>query len=166
MDMPEKSAEKYVVKVAGHGEFTFDTGAFNPDTIVLGESLIHLRDDLNSWNIEVLHFDPVTRELRVAVNGHPYELSIATELDLLIQKMGFSAQVIHKARDVKAPMPGTVLDIFVEPGQQIHEGDKLLILEAMKMENVLKAPGDGVIKAIQVAKGSAVNKNEVLILLE
>ena len=162
MDMPEK----YVVKVAGHGEFTFDKGTFGPDSIVLGDNLIHLRDQFNSWHVEVVDFDAAARELQIVVNGHSYAVRIETELDLLIQKMGFSTQVAHKVRDVKAPMPGTVLDIFVEPGQQIQEGDKLLILEAMKMENVLKSPGDGVIKAIQVSKGSAVNKNEVLILLE
>ena len=164
--MPDQSTERYVVKVAGHQEFTFDANTFDPDWIALDTHHFHLRDKLASWNIRVIRFDPAARSLQVEVNGQSFEVSIATRLDRLIQELGFSTQVVHKAKEVRAPMPGTVLEVFVQPGEEIREGDKLLILEAMKMENVLKAPGDGVVKSIQVKTGSAVSKNEVLIVLE
>ena len=70
------------------------------------------------------------------------------------------------AKELKAPMPGLVLKIEVEVGQTIKEGDALVVLEAMKMENVLKSPADVVIKSIGVTEGNAVEKNEVLIEFE
>ena len=60
-------------------------------------------------------------------------------------------------------MPGMVLNILVAEGQQVKKGDSLLVLEAMKMENVLKSPTDGVIKKVVATKGTAVEKNQLLI---
>jgi biotin carboxyl carrier protein len=70
----------------------------------------------------------------------------------------------HKhINEVKAPMPGLVLRVMIEPGQAIQKGDTLLILEAMKMENVLKAPSDGIVSKILVSKGDKVEKNQVMV---
>ncbi len=60
-------------------------------------------------------------------------------------------------------MPGMVLNILVKEGDEVKKGDTLLILEAMKMENSLKATADGVIKKIVAVKGTAVEKNQILI---
>ncbi len=68
-----------------------------------------------------------------------------------------------KVNEVKAPMPGLVLDIRVSEGDEVKKGDPILVLEAMKMENIIKSPTDGVIKKINVKKGLAVEKNQVLI---
>jgi len=68
-----------------------------------------------------------------------------------------------KVNDIKAPMPGMVLNILVDEGQEVKKGDALIVLEAMKMENILKSPVDGVIKKIAINKGVAVEKNQLLI---
>lgn len=60
-------------------------------------------------------------------------------------------------------MPGLILDILVEEGQEVNEEDQLVILEAMKMENVITSPRNGVIKKIGVSKGDAVDKKQMLI---
>ena len=60
-------------------------------------------------------------------------------------------------------MPGMVLNILVTEGQEVKKGDALIVLEAMKMENILKSPTDGVIKKIAINKGVAVEKNQLLI---
>lgn len=60
--------------------------------------------------------------------------------------------------NVKAPMPGLVLDILVEAGQSVNKGDNLLILEAMKMENIIKASGNGVVKNININKKMRLKK--------
>jgi biotin carboxyl carrier protein len=60
-------------------------------------------------------------------------------------------------------MPGLVLKLFVKEGDEIKEGDSHLILEAMKMENVIKSPGNGKVKLIRVTERSAVEKNQELI---
>jgi biotin carboxyl carrier protein len=63
-------------------------------------------------------------------------------------------------------MPGLVISILVEEGQEVQKGDSLLILEAMKMENVIKAAGKGVVKSIKVQQKNAVEKNQILIEME
>lgn len=64
---------------------------------------------------------------------------------------------------VKAPMPGTILDVKVKPGTAVKAGDILVILEAMKMENEIVAPQDGTVAAINVNKGDTVNSGDVLV---
>lgn len=63
---------------------------------------------------------------------------------------------------IKAPLPGTVLDIKVAPGQNVAKGDVLFVLEAMKMENEILAAHDGVIASVNVQKSSSVNSGDVL----
>ena len=67
---------------------------------------------------------------------------------------------------IKAPMPGTILDIKVCSGSRVKKGDVLFILEAMKMENEIVAPKDGVIAQIQTAKGSTVNTGDLLAVIQ
>ena len=71
-----------------------------------------------------------------------------------------------KVNDLKAPMPGLIVDIKVKVGDTVKKGDIILILEAMKMENVLKATGEGIIKAIKIAPKQNVEKNQVMIEFE
>ena len=71
-----------------------------------------------------------------------------------------------KVNDLKAPMPGLVLDILVKEGDKINKGDTLIVLEAMKMENALKAIADATVKKVSVKKGNTVDKNQVLVQLE
>ena len=65
---------------------------------------------------------------------------------------------------VKAPMPGNVLDIKVSNGQVVKQGDVLVILEAMKMENEISAPQDGTVTVV-ASKGATVNTGDVLVTL-
>lgn len=66
------------------------------------------------------------------------------------------------AAKVTAPMPGTVLEVKVAPGQAVNAGDVIMILEAMKMENEIVAPNAGTIDTIPVSAGAAVNTDDVL----
>ena len=66
-------------------------------------------------------------------------------------------------KDLKAPMPGLVLKVLVEESQMVEKDTPLMILEAMKMENVIKSPVGGKIAGIKVLQGKAVEKNEVLL---
>lgn len=67
---------------------------------------------------------------------------------------------------ITSPMPGTILDIKVTEGQSVKNGDIILILEAMKMENEIFASSDGVVKSINVQKGSSVNSGDELVVIE
>ena len=92
--------------------------------------------------------------------------SIKNELDQLIDKMGFSLSSVKHIDNIKAPMPGLILEVSVTPGQEVKEDDPLLILEAMKMENVITSPRHGTIKGVSVTQGEAVQKNQLLIEFE
>lgn len=67
---------------------------------------------------------------------------------------------------VKAPMPGMILDIKVQPGTTVKKGEVLLILEAMKMENEILASADGVVKQVVVAKNASVSTGDVLVVMQ
>lgn len=131
-----------------------------------GDDSLHLLQDNQSYHISILHTDFDNKMLTLSINGNPYEIKIEDEYDQLVKKMGLSTGGAQKLKNIKAPMPGLVLDILVTPGQSIEKGDKLLILEAMKMENVLKAEGEGVVKSIEVTKGAAVDKGQIMIEME
>lgn len=131
-----------------------------------GNQTLHLLQDNQSYHISVIDTDFDNKKLMLEINGNPYEISIEDEYDQLVKKMGLSAGGAQKLTNIKAPMPGLILDILVEPGQAIEKGTQLLILEAMKMENVLKSEGEGIVKSIEIKKGAAVDKGQILIEME
>lgn len=67
---------------------------------------------------------------------------------------------------LEAPMPGKVIAVRVAPGQRVAKGDELLVVEAMKMENALRAPRDGTVKAVSARVGEMVSPGAVLVELE
>ncbi|MBC7552646.1 MAG: biotin/lipoyl-binding protein [Taibaiella sp.] len=80
--------------------------------------------------------------------------------------MGLDLKAMQKAEPVKAPMPGMVLRVLVTAGQKVNKGDALIILEAMKMENLLKATVAGTVKTIKAVEKTAVEKGAVLLEME
>ena len=84
----------------------------------------------------------------------------------MVDKMGLLVGNTHKAKDIKAPMPGLIIDVMVEAGQEISEGTPLIILSAMKMENILLAQADGVVKSVNVKKEDTVDKGQIIIEIE
>jgi len=126
----------------------------------------HILKDHRSYHAEIVELDLAAKRCVVKVNGKTHEVTIADAYDRLVKQMGLSTVVQHKINAIHAPMPGLVFEIVVQPGDEVHKGDPLIILEAMKMENVLKSPGDGVIKNICVEKGAPVEKGQLLIELE
>jgi biotin carboxyl carrier protein len=119
-----------------------------------------------SYTAIIEHTDRKNKEVSIRVNGQLYKTAIKEPIDLLLSNMGLDLKAMQKAEPIKAPMPGMVLKILVNPGQQIHKGDGLVILEAMKMENILKATASGIVKAIKATERTAVEKGAVLIELE
>ena len=155
----------YTLSVDDRFEF-LDSNAGQIDLISTGEEgHFHILKDARSYHAEILELDTAAKRCVVKVNGKIHVVTIADAYDQLVKHMGLSTIVQHKINAIHAPMPGLVFEIIVQPGQEVHQGDPLLILEAMKMENVLKSPGDGVIKNICVKKGAPVEKGQLLIEL-
>ncbi len=136
------------------------------DLIEVHDGTFHLLVDNKSYNLEAVDFNREEKTITVKVNGTNYPLQVKDKFDLLLEKMGLEDLATAKIAEVKAPMPGLVLDILVEPGKAIEKGDTLLVLEAMKMENSIKSPTEGTVKAVTVEVGKAVEKNAVLIEFE
>jgi len=136
------------------------------DIFEIKENSFHILQNNKSYKAEIVNADIEEKTITVKVNGNTYNIEVKDKMDLLLEKMGMSNQASKKIKDIKAPMPGLVLEIKVAIGDEIKKGESILILEAMKMENSLKSPGDGIIKSIQIKKGEAVEKNQVLLVLE
>src|SRR5690554_2445528 len=148
---------------------TFDlneTSIQNLDAVSIGDSEFHVLKDNRSYKTEITLADFLTKNYTVKVNGNTYEVNLASSLDQLIKQMGFEVGSAKQVNAIKAPMPGLVLEISVTVGQEVQEGDNLLILEAMKMENSFTSPRAGIIKSIAVNKGQAVDKGQLRVEFE
>lgn len=102
----------------------------------------------------------------VSLAGREFDVQIKDERDLLLERYGLAETAAAGVQAIRAPMPGLVLSVAVEPGQHVSEGTGLAVLEAMKMENELRAEHDGTVKAVHVSPGDAVGKNDLLLELE
>jgi biotin carboxyl carrier protein len=133
------------------------------DSRETAEKHSHIIYNHRSYNIEVVEQNRQDKTCTVKVNGNVYEVKIEDSYDQLLKQMGMDTAQASKIRSVKAPMPGLVLNILVKEGTTVTKGDSLLVLEAMKMENMIKSPAAGTVKKISIAKGDKVEKNDILI---
>jgi len=126
----------------------------------------HVVANHKSYRIQVLAMDPDQKLLTLRVNGHEVQVKVHDRYDLLLEQLGMDMEAATTTNEVRAPMPGLIVELKVDVGTQVEAGDALLVLEAMKMENVLKAPGPGTIKSILVDQGDSVEKNQILVDFE
>jgi acetyl/propionyl-CoA carboxylase alpha subunit len=157
----------YKLKV--NDSWTFEMGPDDLqayDVARLGEQSFHVLKGTEPFKVDVVHSDFNQKRYQLRVNGKLYEVLLSDGLDQLIGQMGFELGSSSAVAHIEAPMPGLILDIQVSVGQEVSEGDALLVLEAMKMENVILSPRDGVIKSIAVAEGAAVDKKDLLVEFE
>ncbi len=121
---------------------------------------------LDGMSLPVFVEETSNGTLSVTVSAATVEVNLIHEIDVLKERFGVhdTAQAPHRA--VRAPMPGLVLDVRVERGTRVHAGDRLVVLEAMKMENDLRAQQAGTVRAVHVRPGDAVARNALLIEFE
>jgi len=136
------------------------------DVIENEDGGFHLIYKDKSYNIEILESDYLKKSYILNINEKEIALSIRDDLDVAIEKMGFSKKTDEVGGQVLSPMPGLVVRLDQTIGAEVKNGDILLILEAMKMENIIKAPSDGKIKNILIKEGETVGKHQLLIELE
>ena len=137
-----------------------------------GEHRLH-KDDRGRWWVRI-----GLRNHRVSlqsIEGGGWDIRLGGEGDQwlahglrekLMERMGIEEGAGSASKDLRAPMPGKVLEVLVKEGQTVAEGEAMLVLEAMKMENVLRAGAAGVVSSIGVEAGHAVEKEAVLISME
>ena len=151
-------------KEANKGEI--NGKAFELDIHKSKEGSYHVLHNNKSYNVEVVELDKENNSVILNINGQNYTSKVNTEIDMLLKKLGMDSLTSKKVNELKAPMPGLVFKVLVDVGQEVNEGDNLMILEAMKMENNLKSPTTGKIIEIKVDEGEAVEKNQILIVFE
>jgi biotin carboxyl carrier protein len=133
------------------------------DIVSLSEGHFHLLINHQSYSAELVKAEASQKTFTFKINGKLYTVELKDKFDLLLDKMGMNNGTSGRANSIKAPMPGLIIDLRVKEGDTVNPGDPLIILEAMKMENMIKASGENVVKAVKVKKGDNVEKNQVLI---
>jgi len=124
----------------------------------------HIINNLHSYSVEVISFSADEKTAKIKVNNNVYILSAKDQYDVLLEKLGLSNLNSAKISEIKAPMPGMVLKVFAGEGMSVKKGDNLFILEAMKMENIIKASADVTVKTVKIKPGDKVEKGQVLML--
>ena len=156
-------------KVKVNDTFEFDFNKENTskvDAVSVEKNKFHILQKNLPYKAEIIFSDFNQKKYTVKVNNSIYKVAISNPLDLLIKELGFEVGVSTVIKQLKAPMPGLILEINVQEGQTVNENDNLLILTAMKMENSLLSPRDGVIKSIAINVGDSVIKGDLLIEFE
>jgi len=157
----------YSIKVNNAFDFEIDAlEVAGLDILQESKTKFHVLKESKSYKATILDADFNQKKYTISINGTKYTVDIANSLDLLIKEMGFSIGNAKAVSSIKAPMPGLILDINVDIGDAVKEGDTLLVLEAMKMENSIATPRDGIIKSIAVQRTDAVEKNQLLVEFE
>jgi pyruvate carboxylase subunit B len=109
------------------------------------------------YKIDDVNIQP--QQIEFSINGRWFSVKVRDERDILLDEMGFkTASEIGEGR-LNAPMPGKIIEMMVEDGDEVERGDPVAILEAMKMENELKAPIAGSVSSIEVSVGDSLEKN-------
>lgn len=149
-----------------NGQFEIDGEAFPTDIQKIGPGRFHIISNHKTFLVEVISNDNKSKNYKIKVNGTVYPIQVADKMDALLKKMGIDTSSEDRTIDINAPMPGLILEIAVKPGEKVNPGDKLLVLEAMKMENIIKSPGEAVIDQVKVNVGESVEFGQTLMNFE
>ncbi len=144
-----------------NGELYIDNHLMNYQLTKTNEKEYLLIKDSKVFNIHLLEKDG--NNLKIKINGRIINLSVKDHIAQILEELGMDISLEETINEIAAPMPGSILEVNVSEGQEIQEGDIILILEAMKMENAIKSPVNGTIEKVHVSKGQNVEKNQVLV---
>ncbi len=102
-------------------------------------------------------------KIKIQIGHKTFEIETENQGDLLSGIVGISQKSQNRHTSLNAPMPGLIVDVFAKIGQKVKSGQPLLVLKAMKMENIIKAPEDGLITALFIEKGMRIEKDALMI---
>ncbi len=124
-----------------------------------------IRSNGSNHHLQMMRSNHADRTYDIRIDGYDFSIRLERPLDQMIATLGFNKPVVHNEGEIKAPMPGQVVDCQVKEGDVISDGTPLITLEAMKMENVVQSHIDGKVESVLVSKGDAVTKGQVIIKL-
>ena len=134
-----------------------------PDLVRTGPGMYSLVHKGRSFRALVLKHDREAGTVRLRIGAHCHTVRMEDERSRLMEILGIERGAKAMVSELKAPMPGLVLKVLVKEGAEVKKNDPLLVLEAMKMENVIKSPGDAVVQKIHAVEGAAVEKAQLLL---
>lgn len=134
-----------------------------PDLVKTGPGQYSLVVNGRSHRVLVLKEDKENKTVRLRIGAHTYTVQLEDEQAHLMHELGLDKAASAAVKEIKAPMPGLVLKLLVKEGDTVKRNDAVLILEAMKMENVIKSPGDGTVSKVHAQERTAVEKGQLLV---
>ncbi|MCB9267981.1 MAG: acetyl-CoA carboxylase biotin carboxyl carrier protein subunit [Lewinellaceae bacterium] len=153
----------YRVRIAGAEPVMINPEVLSHlDVIATEDGRYHLLWEGKSIHFEMLSLDLEAKRMVIRAEGQQFQLEVSDALQLMIERLGLQRHRSNALEQLRAPMPGLVLKFLVQPGDHIQPGDPVVILEAMKMENVIKSTGHGTVDQLRVSEGQPVEKEEVL----
>jgi biotin carboxyl carrier protein len=155
--------ESYEVEINGEDELFVDGQRMLIDfRSVAGQSVYSLI--VNGKSYEAL-VQPAEEGLEVLLQGHLFQVSVEDERQRRLRQSSGSTTTLRGEFHFKAPMPGLIVKVRVREGQEIKKGDRLIVLESMKMQNELSSPSDGTVRNLRIKPGDNVDQNQVLLTL-
>tara|TARA_Y200000002_G_scaffold235079_1_gene194207 strand:+ start:3005 stop:3487 length:483 start_codon:yes stop_codon:yes gene_type:complete len=124
---------------------------------------IVLVNDHKKYKCQILKENNNNQSYVLKINGHISTIRLMKSVETTIEKLGINKNPLQNVNIIKAPMPGLILEVLFKVGDKVKKGEPIIILEAMKMENILSSPVDAIIKEIKVKPQQTVEKNNVLI---
>lgn len=136
------------------------------DIIQVSADVLHLILGHRSYLVHLISADYGNKIFVLRINEKDITIKLRDEVESRVHAMGFDVSRNHvKLKQITSPMPGLVLKILVQEGEEVHEGQPVIVLEAMKMENVLSAPTKGTVGKIHVTEKKNVDKGQMLVEL-
>ena len=160
-----KVNDRFSFEVASENDVSIVNGhAINADIVRINDRTFHIIHKGRSYNAELLGINRDEKSCSVKVGNNIYSMQMTDQFDELLHQLGMDNLKVARVSEVKAPMPGLVIRILVAEGDEVEKRGNLFVLEAMKMENIIKAPADVKIKSIRVKSGDKVEKNQVMMI--
>ena len=156
----EVNGRRYEIEVGNEGQLLVNGEARQVDFLSLGPSLYSII--MNNQSLQVV-IDGEQGRFDVLMHGHLYESTVMDEHAMMLARRRGGS--FSRSGDVSAPMPGLIVQVPVEIGQQVAQGETLVILESMKMQNELQSPVGGTVESIHCSHGQTVDKGELLLVV-
>jgi len=157
------NGDKYEIDIDQEDRITVDSKTYETDVQFLSDSGV-LSLLLNNHSVEAI-VEQREDSWEVLIHGELYTVLVQDERAFRLAKERGSSFEVSGDAIIKSPMPGLIIDILVDVGQSVEKGEKIVVLESMKMENELRSPRDGVVSHIYVSPGAGVEKGQALVTI-
>jgi biotin carboxyl carrier protein len=151
---------QFEVEIQQDGSVLVNGHRHEVDILELGNSLFSIIQDTRSMELAI---DDHQNSYEILLEGRLYEAQVLDQRAMLMLNRKGGAKL--GSGEVNAPMPGLIVDVLVKVGDTVSEGDTLVILESMKMQNELKAPRPGKIQTVHCKAGNTVDKGSLLVII-